>query len=529
MPMAAGVSKLDYHKGAWTEKQLRHLLRRTLFGVSQEDYLFFKGKSMEQCIEILIRPLPLPPPHIYRNDLDTVLPDGTSFVFADENKERDDDWAAMLQAWWVGLMINPQRSVREKMVLFWHNHSPIEFTKVKDSRYAYHYLNILRQNSTGNFKQLLKQVTVSPGMLVYLGGNLNSKNSSNENYGRELQELFTVGKGPDSHYTEADVKAAAKVLTGWKDDKKKISSYFDSAAHNADHKIFSAFYGNHTIKGRAGVEGALETDDLIAMICAQKEVSKFLCRKLYRWFVHSHIDSKVEENVIAPLAEIMVQSNYEIKPVLKAMFTSAFFYNPEFIGAIFKSPVDYFVGVSRELNLVIRKKNTKGQLQDLEGLFLLMVAMGFSGQYIGNPPSVAGWPASYGFPYFDKNWVNSEYLTTRSKWIRDFTLFQGLNKLPDTYVDFDYLKLLKSVSNPANTQVLVRESLHLLCSIQPDEGQLFNLQKLLEPDKGNGQKWPALWSAFQLNSHDDKLKNEVLERLRKTFTAIILLPEYQIM
>jgi uncharacterized protein (DUF1800 family) len=326
--MYVSTNRISHYSGKWTETQVKHLLRRSLFGVTIKDIAFFKNKNLSECLELLLKDSPPLPAPTYRmkEDPTNAVPKGQSLLLAPYNKKRDEDWTIYLKAQWVEQMINPlQHSLFEKMVLFWHNHFVIQFTTVSDSRYHYQYLKTLRKHALGNFKSLLYEITINPGMLVYLNGNLNNKHNPNENYGRELQELFTIGKGTNSHYSETDVKAAAKVLSGWKDDKSKINSYFDSSVHNSNDKTFSAFYKKKVIKGKVGIDGAKETEELVEMICANPEVANFICRKIYRWFVHSHIDSTIENNVIQPLAEILRTSNYEIKPVLRALFFKRFF------------------------------------------------------------------------------------------------------------------------------------------------------------------------------------------------------------
>jgi hypothetical protein len=515
------VNKITPYSGTWTEKQLRHLLVRTLFGVSKADLIFFKDKSLEQCLKILLRPIPLPPPPLFRTTDDPAdLPEGHSFVFAAENKSRDDDWMLYLKGWWFGLMLEPQNNIREKMVLFWHNHFVVQFDTVKDLRYDYHYLNLLRTNALGNFKALLREITTCPAMLVYLNGNANGKKFPNENFGRELQELFTIGKGSGSNYTEADVKAAAKVLTGWKDDKKSIGSKFVAEDHNTDDKVFSAFYNHRIIKGRSGKEGAHETDELIQMICENAETANFLCRKLYRWFVHSKIDDNIEKNVITPLAEILRENDYEFKPVLLSLFQSSFFYEPELMGAMFKSPLDYFIGAAHQFKLQLGNK--------VEGWWLMVAALDNMGQSIGNPPNVAGWPAYSEFPLFDKNWVVSEYLSYRSRWIKGISYFEEAiyNPLPEPKLKFDFIGYVDQLPNANDPRKLVKSSLFLLCSIQPNKDQTDYLIKILD---GEDNSWHNLWSRHKKFSADDKLKNEVYDRLRKVFNLILMLPEYQIM
>jgi hypothetical protein len=504
---------ISHYSGPWTETQIRHLLRRTLYGISRKDLEFFKEKSMEQCIEILFRPIPLPL-------LPINLSEGIGLtIFNSDDPIYEPIKSEKIKLWWINQIMNPQRNITEKMVLFWHNHFVIQFATVKDGRYSNQYLTLLRQHATGNFKRLLREITCNPAMLVYLNGNLNDKTAPNENYGRELQELFAIGKGPDSLYTESDVKAMAKVLSGWKDDKHKSCSYFDPTSHNTEDKTFSAFYNSHTIKGRHGDEGANETDELIDMICSNKEVSKFLCRKIYRWFVHSNIDERIEKNVITPLSEIMIQSNYEVKPVLIAMFSSALFYDSNLIGGMFKSPIDFFIGVVHDFDM------DSVYTTDMDGENMVLVGASEMGQSVGDPPSVAGWPAYYEFPFYDKNWVTSQGLSARNKLIR---ILIGADK--STFpISFDFICFIRSLPDPGDAKAIISVSLKLLCCIQPGINQVLYLQGLLDSDPDMAETWAELWSIYQNVPADPKIENQILKRLQKTFCTIILLPEYQIM
>ncbi len=521
--MHVSVHLLQKYIGPWTEKQLHHLLARALYGVTLEDLAQMKGKTMQQCADLLLAPLaPAPPPctPYFRKEADPTVPDGTTFVFYPENKERDEDWNTYIQIWWSGLLVNQTTNIREKMTLFWHNHFAIEFNVVKDSRYAYHYVNTLHQHAIGNFKHLLRAMTTAPSMLVYLNGNLNKKEMPNENFGRELQELFTIGKGHGSQYTEKDVKAAAKVLTGWKDDKDNIGSFFDPDSHNTEDKVFSAFYDNHIIKGRGGDEGAIETDELIDMICAHPEVAKYLCRKLYRWLVHSVIDDAVEENVIVPLANILRQSDYEMKPLLEAILTSRFFYEPQLIGSILKSPADYFIGIARQLHLKI--------YNPFEGPFLLLAAMSESGMQLGNPPNVAGWPAYWESPTFDKKWIRSECFSARHRWLKDFFYSTTFNLKSDHFLEFDFVDFIHRLPHPQNATALVTDIINLLCPLPPGAKQIARLQTLLNEDEKKIE-WAQLWLQYENNAPNNEWKEIMHERLRKFFSVLLSIPEYQIM
>ena len=316
-------TSLKKYKGKWTRTQVRHLLKRTQFGARKEDIDYFASKSLRKTIRELLdaeEATPDPPINNYNDDkyTDEEIPPGQTWVTAKKvsgmNRGRRRN---SLKAWWIGLMLNQQR-LCEKMVLFWHNHFSTETNVIDNPTFIYKHNILLRQYALGNFKEMVKAMTADPAMLKYLNGNASSKKAPDENYGRELQELFTVGKGPGSHYTEADVKAAARVLTGFRIENKvlpDVHGIFDGGRHDETDKEFSSFYGSTVIKGRKGKDGQQELDDMLDMIFAQEEVSRFICRKLYRFFVYHEVNAETEKNIIEPLAKTFRKSKYEIKPV----------------------------------------------------------------------------------------------------------------------------------------------------------------------------------------------------------------------
>ena len=229
MPLAKFIGTFD-------RLQLTHLLKRCMFGAQIKDIKKFYGKSLPEILDILLAdsPLPTPPINAYNDAIftDPAVPANQTWVNAPYgdgtvNGKRLNSF----RGWWLGLILNQQTNIQEKMVLFWHNHFPVEAQNVSDARYMYKYVALLQKYSLGNFKKLVKEITLDPAMLFYLNGYLNTKAAPDENYGRELQELFSLGKGPNSKYSELDVKAAAKVLTGYRIDSVKIQSYFDNTRH----------------------------------------------------------------------------------------------------------------------------------------------------------------------------------------------------------------------------------------------------------------------------------------------------------
>lgn len=495
-----------------------------MFGVSPADLNAFKGLGMQQAVDKLLstQPDPQPPINNYGVDSTGVAP-GAVWVRAalgDDMLERKR--MVSYKAWWTGQMINQQQSIHEKMVLFWHNHFVTETTMVNDSRFIYQYNLTLRQNALGNFKALTKAITLDPAMLVYLNGYLNSKGAADENYARELHELFTVGKGPDSHYTEDDVRATARVLTGFRVDRVNISSYFDTTKHDITNKDFSSFYGNKTISGKTGPDGATEVDDLLNIIFAQPEVAKFICRKLYRFFVYYDIDQATETNVIGPLADIFRSSGYDIKVALNALFTSEHFFDPANMACLIKSPADFCIGLCREYNVQFpadypTRYAAWGAIHDRAASML---------QDFGDPPLVAGWEAYYQAPSFHELWINTDTLPKRNRLSDAFISTAGFSNL-----HIDSLAFASQLPHPEDPAALVSDSLDILYRVGVSDNVkafLKNTILLSGQNPDSNYYWTQAWNAWKASPGDATLKENVETRLQALYKYIMDLSEYQL-
>jgi uncharacterized protein (DUF1800 family) len=239
-------------------------------------------------------------------------------------------------------------SIREKLTLFWHNHFVVGDSTIAHREYLYYTL--LRSFALGNFRELTKEITIDTSMLFYLSGAENTDDAPNENYSRELLELFTVGKGQlDSpgdytNFTEVDVIEMAKVLTGWGvppiNNANTLTAQFSNNNHAQGDKQLSHRFNNAVIVEN----GEQEFRDLIEVIFQQDECSRFIMRKLYRWFVHYDITEDIEVNVIEPLAAILRDHNYEIAPALKILLKSEHFF--ESTACMIKNPMDLIMSVS---------------------------------------------------------------------------------------------------------------------------------------------------------------------------------------
>ncbi|CAL1516475.1 DUF1800 domain-containing protein [Chitinophaga sp. MM2321] len=510
------------YTGSWGTLQLIHLLKRTTFGATPANIKAFAGMDMQQVVDALLtlQPDPAPPVNNYGVDEGGVAP-GATWVRAkmgDEDLERKR--IGSYKAWWTGQMINQQASIHEKMVLFWHNHFVTETSMVNDSRFIYQYNLTLRRLALGNFKDLTKAITLDPGMLVYLNGYLNSKGAADENYARELHELFTVGKGPDSAYTEDDVRATARVLTGFRVDRDTITSYFNTTQHDITNKQFSGFYSNKVISGKTGTAGASEIDDLLNIIFAQAEVAKFICRKIYRFFVYYDIDQATEDNVILPLAEIFRSSGYDIKITLNALFTSEHFFDPLNMACLIKSPADFCIGLCREFGITF-PTDYPTQYQQWGAIHSRMASML---QNLGDPPLVAGWEAYYQEPAFHELWINTDTLPKRNQLSDSLISDGGFSGLR-----IDPIAFAEKLSNPADPVALVNDSLDILYRVGvSDTVKEFLKTTILLSGQNTDSYWTNAWDAYKASPGNAALKQEVHSHLQSLYKYIMDLSEYQL-
>lgn len=430
--------------------------------------------------------------------------------------------------WWTGVLINQDRSIREKMTLFWANHFGTEANDIGNAHWVYWHHALLRQQALGNYRQLLKAVTIDAGMLRYLNGYLNTNTAPDENYARELQELYTVGKNPQTGqppYTEDDVKKAARVLTGWRINGTTFNVFFDAARHDTTSKTFSAFYNSTTIAGRSGAAGADETDDLLAMLFLRPETARFICRKLYRWFVYYKIDSATENNVIAPLADIFRNSNYDIKPVLSALFKSEHFFDVLNQGCLIKSPADQVIGSLREFGVTF--PNTTTEYLDAYGMWNYVRGwMQSQSQDLADPPSVSGWPAYYQAPLFHEIWINSDTLPKRNRYT-DTMISSGYTRNGKRII-FDAVAFTRTLPNVADPNALLNEVLKVLYRVPLSASTKQSIkQQILLSGQNDDHYWTDAWNNYIANPSTGNF-NIVNTRLRTLYQYLMNLAEYQL-
>ncbi|KQR92709.1 hypothetical protein ASG01_10865 [Chryseobacterium sp. Leaf180] len=268
-------------------------------------------------------------------------------------------------------MTESRGQLREKMAFFWHGHFA---TRINNPKFNQQLLNILRKDSLGNFRDLLFSVSRSPSMLQFLNNQQNKKDHPNENFAREVMELFTMGQG---NYTEKDIREAARAFTGWSYDKE--GNFTErSKIHDTGTKTFLGKTGNFT------------GDDVLNIILDQKTTAEFITRKIYTFFVNE----KPDPPIIKKLSENFYQSGYDIKKLMNEIFSSNWFYDNKNIGNRIKSPTELLAGMMRMLPMQIQNPENITVYQKLLGQMLLY------------PPNVSGWPNG-------KSWIDSSTLMLR--------------------------------------------------------------------------------------------------------------------
>jgi len=527
-------SGINPYTGAWTEQEVIHLLKRTMFGAKKSDINYFKTRTLNQAVDELLNPTapnPSDPLKEYVTSTTATTPDGNILQGSTWVNDFNSDGTVQSQRrasykkWWTGVMINQDRSIREKLILFLTDHFGNESADVGNANWIYKQHQLIRQHVLGNFKTLVTNISTDVSMLRYLNGYLNQAAAPDENYGRELMELFTIGKGPDSHYTESDVKEAAKVLTGWQINGITYTSYFTSSRHSSVNKNFSAFFNNTVITGHTGATaGALELADLVSMIFAQDEVAKYIVRKLYRWFVYYDIDSTTESNVIAPLADIFRNNNYDIHAVLGTLFKSEHFFDVLNRGCMIKMPADLVIGSLREMNVVFPVVTDWDTNYGLWNTFYTWLVN--MGQNPNDPPNVSGMPAYYQEPSFHEIWINSDSLPKRNQYT-DTMVNTGYTRNSKKVI-FDCVAFVQTLSNPGDPNILIDETANILFrnDLSPATKSQIKVQILLTGQTSD-YYWTNAWDAWVLSPTTTNY-NTINTRLRSLFQYFMNLSEFQL-
>lgn len=531
-------SGLGKFTGTWTRETAAHLLRRTIFAPTLEQITVAKNLGMENQVTALLAPWTITPPLYHGNETNSADKLNTPWCFSDKwsNTERR---RQNMKGWWVNQLVNQNVNLTTKMTLFWTNHLVTSMITVNDPRWSYEYVKLLSDNSFGNFKTMVRQVSSNAAMLRYLSGNSNTKGSPNENYARELMELFTLGvvdKNNNANYTEDDVVNAAKVLTGWQ-TKYTVNGIaplypwasFNPNQHDTSKKVFSSHFNNHTIQRTVSTEYINEIDDLMDMIFARQEVALFVVREMYRWFVYYEIDPWVEDNIITPLANQFRSGGYEIKPVIKTLLSSQHFYDMNVRGVMIKSPADFVAGIIRQFNIILNANNRDNVYQCYQ-LNSEMIRMG---QDLLDAPNVAGWPEYYLAPNFQQLWLNAATIQARNKFCdrlltADIPVeIQSSIKVPKINKQLFFITVSGGMAHDINK--LIDSTVELFFPMGITANQRQRLKDVLIPGLPD-EEWQAEWIQYLPNSTDNaKATTKTMEKKMKNYLyEVMSMAEFQL-
>ena len=356
--------------------QIAHLLRRAGFGATQAELDQYSALGFAGAVEQLLNP-----EQVDDSATDQLLAPFTSAI-GDPKKIEP------AKFWWFNRMLYTQRPLQEKVTLFWHNHFATANSKVANSVLMLQQIQLFRDNGLGNFETLLQKVTRDPAMLIWLDNRLNRKGAPNENYAREVQELFTVGIG---NYTEQDIHEAARAFTGHMLDKS-LHYTFNANQHDAGLKTFQGQTGN------------FNADDILAILVRNPATARFITTKLFSWFVYDNPDS----STIDRLANTFTSTNFDIRSVLRDIYTGPEFLSPQAFHGQIKQPVEYVAGSVKSLNVQNIGPDVTQVLRRM-------------GQDLLNPPDVSGWKLGAA-------WINSTTLFERFNWGDRLSIARDSNK-----------------------------------------------------------------------------------------------------
>ncbi len=515
---------LDPVSGELGRASAKHLLERCLFGAKRTDIDQFAALTVEQSLDLLLAVPPTPTPPVNINPDDTGVPLGETWVNAPDVQAYRNLRKKSLRSWWVGLILDQGASLVEKMVLFWHNHFVTEIPQVNRPRYLYDYNALLREHALGNFKDLTGEMTINTAMLKYLNGDQNVAGSPNENYARELFELFTIGKGPligegnYTNYTEQDIQEAARVLTGWKIDTTTQESWFNASKHDTGSKTFSEVFNNQVFSDA----GDQEYLALLSMIFDRMETARHLVRKLYRWFVYYIIDDSIESLVIEPLATTLYNSGFEMTPVLRQLLSSEHFFDETYRACYIRNPYEHMAGTLRKLEAVF----PGDELLRYEFWNSYYYQARNQEMMLGEPPDVAGWPEWYLSPQYNQLWINSATLPQKAIF-SDRILSYGWTK--QSYkLAADPIGMAELVSSPGDPNILITEWAELFLPVELSQEQIDYLKDILIPGLPDFE-WTVEWNKYKDNPGDQNQKQAVEAVLRSVLKAMLRMPEYYLM
>jgi len=466
---------LEPYRGDFGYSQKKHLLNRALIGRSNKDLSNIEGLDLDQAIDQIFKKEDLPSEPTY----DFFYINGGSkeeiinYQIEKGVPERYSKWvnegesytninitlqpgkaSFSMRAWLLKQFATQSTSIHWKICFFLYQLIPVHDGVAGGAKWLHEYYMKFFKYSYGNYKDLIRDVTTDLGMLRYLNLTLSKKENPDENYARELLELYTVGKEGGAKFSESDVKEISKLLTGWHTGSDSwlyferqgfseseqfdgyfadgpLFSWFDPQNHDDSDKKLSSYFDNKVIQGREGEEGKKEFDDLLTIIFENEDTSKYIARRIYQFFVNPLITPEIEEKIILPLSQVFKNSNFNIAETTKVLLKSDHFFDPINYNSIIKSPLEFYLSIFKELHLKYVQNPTAydpggGGFQIHYALanplskdyFIYYQLNGYleqSGLNFTFPPSVSGWKPYYQKPIYDMFWINTYTIKKRGE------------------------------------------------------------------------------------------------------------------
>lgn len=528
----------------------KHLLRRSCFHYNKTLLYQISSLNVDQALDLLFSdntisyvqpydPLPTESPHGYWLESTEYPPD-----MPNQGRKR-----GLLSQWWFYNMVN-RNNIKDKLLFFLHTTFTISSGDIGASHYFYDHLRLLQYFSSGNLKELAKKITLDNAMLNYLDNTQNNANNPNENYAREFLELFTItkgeqiGEGDYSTYTEDDVIMAAKVFSGFKTKLDRTIIDPDTGIpmgrisvnqHDQSTKTFSHAFDNYQLAGGTDENTIMsELHEFVDMIFDREATARAYVSKLYRFFVKSEWTAEDETNIINPLAQQLIDNNYEIVPVVRTLLSSQHFFdfgdddpNDEIIGSIIKSPLQLAASMIRNFEFIIPEPSEDlGNYYKFSMYFLRNNYFPMSGMELFTPETVAGHPAIYQSPDFDRHWFSSSTILARYRLTE--SLITGRNKLGANGqfgASIDSVNFIQNnITSPGNIQNLINDISELIYVNPIDQDRVSYFADLIL-DGFPDYYWAETWDTF-INSGDDTIVKNKLDIL---IGAMLNAPENQLM
>jgi hypothetical protein len=486
----------------WNRKWAGHLFRRAAFGATLEELRQAERRGLSATLDLLLKGEP---------DSDELLP---ALLTAGQYTAASNS-SASLRGWWLYCMLRSGHPLREKMTLFWHNHFATSIAKVQSTREMFNQNKLLREHALGKFGPFLLAISKDAAMLHWLDSNSNIKGKPNENYAREVMELFSLGVG---HYMEKDIREAARAFTGWHTDSDGFGFEFNPALHDDG------------VKRVLGQSGKWNGDDVIAILLKQPAAARFLVRKLYHFLVSETYEPP--DRFLEPLADSFRRSDYDISSLVRTILSSRHFFSAYAFRQRIKSPVEFVLGSVRSVYREYDAKDKNHRPLTQQDLVAPIDSMG---QLLFAPPNVKGWRGA-------KAWLNTATMLARDNFAQSLAMGRiwgtGVIRNTDDMLEIDLAATEPPGANPPQPPKPTDQPEEPAPPKAVDPARIIHEEKVTSPSEivrllldayllgGLSPTAEAKLVAFVQAGNP---KGPALDRrVRETVHALLTMPEYQL-